>query len=325
MKFFSDIEATKIFPNTNFSLNNFCLASRQQKLKTISNISIFKLFNKESNTLYNFHELSRNLSWNLSQNEYLYLMGCANTFLVKYRNILSKDYTTIPRLFNLKDKGSKKIRKFLVPTFINSRGFISRRSACGLRLEFNDDDKNTEEKLARTCHLTYIPTFFRSEFVKFIDNTFLYNGALNKIDNNIFPGCRFCVYNKLLPPPKETLGHLSNCGNFEEIFCNYIGAENFSVGISLNNFFLGLKDGTKSESIIFNVVLVLFFNLCFKNKTLNKVTLENLKKKLTAELRVCRGASKYFDGICNLELGLKPDWTLIKKSSSNYTGIFDNG
>ena len=92
--------------------------------------------------------------------------------------------------------------------------------------------KKNEETLAKSCHLSYLPTFFRSEFVKFIDNTFLYNGALSKINNDIFPGCRFCVYCKFLPTPKETIGHLSNCENLKEIFCDLIGAENFSVNIN---------------------------------------------------------------------------------------------
>ena len=68
-----------------------------------------------------------------------------------------------------------------------------------------------------------------------------------------------------------------------------------------------------------------YFLISASNKKVNNIKLENLNKKLIVELRACRGASKYFDGICNLELGLKPDWTLIKNSSLKYTGIFDNG
>ena len=279
LSFFSDTEAEKILQNTNLSLNNFSEDSRAQKLKTISEISILKLINKTSKVMYSFEELSRNLSWNLNRNEYLYLMGCANKFIAKYRPILDNEFTTLTKLFNLKNKGSKKIRKFLIPTFTNTRGFNSRRLACGITSEITEENKKIEQNLAKFCHVTYIPTFFRSEFIKFIDNTFLYNGALSKINNEIYPGCRFCTYFKLLPTPKETLGHLTNCMYLQNMFSNLIGAAHFSSEINLKNLFIGLSDGTKNEKVIFNVFVVLFFNLCFRLKVLNGINLENLEKK----------------------------------------------
>ena len=97
------------------------------------------------------------------------------------------------------------------------------------------------------------------------------------------------------------------------------------INIGLMEFFMGLRLGLKSEITVFNTLICLSFNNIFKYKVINDLTVRKITKHIISDYKTCRGSSNKFDIISSEIEGLKPDWTLIKKSSLNYTGLFDYG
>ena len=142
----------------------------------------------------------------------------------------------------------------------------------------------------------------------------MYNAALSKISDTIDPSCRFCLFRKTLPCNREILEHLGHCENLRYLFITIIQEQFFSYPISNKNIFLGYPDGTKNESIIFNVYTCIFFNVVFKNKTLNINNLKNIERQIKVDFMACRDASNKLDSICSFMFNQNPGWSFLKKN-----------
>ena len=325
LRFFSDKETTYFFDNFHPNINNFSINSRRTHIRTISNIDIFKLVCKENLRIFNYDEMRQKLSWEMNINEFFHLRSTARAFLEKFGEKINNSYKKLDDFLKIKYSRSKKIREFLTISYNNTRGFISRlKNTTNAEIPSNEQVKN-ERQISNIVHVNYLSTFYRSEFSKFLDNSILYNAALNKIDPNIDPGCRYCKYTKNFPIPKETLAHLAHCNAFNEHFIEVTDATHFSINICNENIFLGNPIIPNDEKSIFGILLCIFVTTALKIRTLDHRAVSCIAKKVESDFQLCREISGFFDKLCKNVYKRKPDWELIKKTKPCLRNNFDDG
>ena len=286
--------------------------------ETIKNITIANILKNNYSSIKNQQELSDNLGFQVSLNEYLNLSTICNNFLRESRlNLTNPKITKIERILNAKTKGSKKFRKYLHSSAYINKGAKSRLSVCNTISSTNNIlDPDTEFNYFNTVHYNFIPTYQRSFFVKFLNNSLLYKANLQKIGDHIDPSCRLCSMTPMGPFPKETMKHLiGECPGLVQIYNELTDYNLLDKSITNAHLLIGINNVTAGERVLYNTAVCFLINGIFRYKKFNISRYENLLISFRNCWRTARGVSKLFDQLCNERLKNVPNNKLLLNTS----------
>ena len=289
--------------------------SQENRILLAEEISGFKaknFFVAGTTEIKDFTSMNRLFGDRLTINEYFNLRRISSNYRTEHREKIGKEYTCLSKIISRKNVGSKKYRQFFSTECINQRGHNSRLAAVNLAAGGN---KKREFNLFKTIHTSFIPTYTRSRFLNILNNTYLYNGQLCKLDPTVYPGCRFCEFYTTRPHNKEVLTHVANCINFHNILAEISGLRAPDTLIRTDEILLGSDSERAHIRVVVNSIICLAWNEIVHLRKITVIGLRRAKSNIENTLSAMRNVSSTFNQFCTIVRLTHPNWQLLNDTS----------
>ena len=215
-----------------------------------------------------------------------------------YKHKLSSPQNKIEDIMSKPNYKSKHFRKYLALDNQDIKKCVSSTNRHKWA-STEEIDINREITWTKTWTFSFIPIEMRDFSFKSVNNYLYFNGQISHFSNEVSPECTFCILNKRLPAPKETIKHFFlDCPTTNSFTIEHFSSflSNFNLHFSINWLLLGSPSNIpKYLSFIINIEILIISCFLFQMRLKKKQPLTVNFKAYSEWNRKLLKKNSYYD------------------------------
>lgn len=228
------------------------------------------------NRCLSYETFKNNTLINLNWMEYIRLRSFILQNINLYKHKLACPQNKIEDIMSKPNFKSKNFRKYLTTDNQEIKKCVSTVNRYKWASATEIDVKR-EISWTKTWTLSFIPIEMRDFSFKSINNYLYFNGHISHFSNEVSPACTFCILEKRLPAPKETIKHFFiDCPTTGYFTNNHFDSllSNYNIEFSADWLLLGSPSTLpKYLNFILNIEILLISCFLFQMRVKNKTPL----------------------------------------------------